>query len=85
MKQPITNPTTAREAEVIPSGTFYGGEEIPAGTFHGGEEIPAGTFHGGEEIPAGTFHGGMIQCSKCKHWFTADSYAWQQHRRSCKA
>jgi len=58
-------------------------ESIPAGTFHGGEEIPAGTFHGGEEIPAGTFHGGMVQCPRCKHWFTADSYAWQQHRHSC--
>ena len=86
MKQSITNPTAARRSEIIPAGTFRGGEEIPPGTFHGGEEIPAGTFHGGEEIPAGTFHGGgLIQCTKCKHWFAADSYAWRQHRRSCKA
>jgi len=33
--------------DLVPPGTFRGGDEIPPGTFHGGDEIPPGTFHVG--------------------------------------
>ena len=50
---------------------------------YGGDQVPPGAFHGGDEVPPGAFHG-VIQCHKCKRWFADDTYAWRQHRRTCK-
>ena len=37
--------TKLSPTDVIPKGSFFGGEVVPIGTFHGGDSVPPGTFH----------------------------------------